>query len=207
MKLLPLFLAFALSAQSQINPTVTVTALTPTSATLSWTATAPTYRIEELQSGSYGQTWMSTAWGYVQTTYPVSMPFHNCRSFRVFAEPNWGVNAATTLVCPLAPQSYTLPDPNIFVSPNYSNTTTIVTMGGRTYRGPSHFFYVSECSKPDSATWHCDVLSEVGVVLTAPDHSMITVNMTIQSSGVLIRSGHNYWRYAQLLLSGDVTIP
>lgn len=107
------------------------------------------------------------------------------------------VNAAT----------YPLPSPEIFVNPNYSNTTTIVQIAGVTYRGASHFYYLSECARPDDARYHCDVLQESWVVLTAADHSTVTVNITAQFASVLITSGHNYWRQSQLVLSGEVWVP
>lgn len=106
-----------------------------------------------------------------------------------------------------AATSYPLPDPAIAVNPNYSGTTTIVTIAGVTYRGPSQFYYVSACAKPDGPKYHCSILVESGVVLTAPDHTTVTVNLTIQSASVLITSGHNYWRSSQLVLSGEVTVP
>lgn len=103
--------------------------------------------------------------------------------------------------------TYQLPDPAIQVNPNYSNTTTIVTIAGVTYRGASHFYYLHECDKPDSARYHCDVMQESWVVLTALDHSTVTVNIIAQFAAVLTVSGHQYWRPSQLVLSGDVYVP
>lgn len=103
--------------------------------------------------------------------------------------------------------TYPLPDPAISVNPNYSNTTTIVTIAGVTYRGPSQFYYVSECARPDGPTYHCNVMAESGVVLVAAGGQTITVDLTVQFAGILIRSGHNYWRTSQLVLNGDVTTP
>jgi hypothetical protein len=104
--------------------------------------------------------------------------------------------------------TYELPDPDIPVTPNYSNTTTIVTIAGVTYRGPSQFYYVSECAKPDGPYYRCDVMSESDVVLTAQDGSgaLATVNLTAQFSSTLIRSGHNYWRQGQTVLNGDLAM-
>lgn len=103
--------------------------------------------------------------------------------------------------------TYQLPDPTIFVNPNYSNTTTIVQIAGVTYRGPSQFYYVSECAKPDGPKYHCNVLAESGVVLKDANGNPITVVLTIQDASVLITSGHNYWRQSQIVLSGSVTTP
>lgn len=101
---------------------------------------------------------------------------------------------------------YPLPDADISVTPNYSNTTTIVTLAGVNYRGPSAFYYVSECTKPDSARYHCNVMSERAVLLTATDGSgaKLLVDIDAQFSSTLITSGHNYWRQSQILLSGSV---
>lgn len=106
-----------------------------------------------------------------------------------------------------AAASYPLPDPGIQVNPNYGGNTTIVTIAGVTYRGASHFYYLHECDKPDSARYHCSVMGESWVVLTALDHSTVTVNIIAQFASVLITSGHNYWRQSQLVLSGDVYVP
>lgn len=101
---------------------------------------------------------------------------------------------------------YPLPDPAIFVNPNYGNTTTIVTIAGVTYRGPSAFYYVSECAKADGARYHCDVLAETDVLLKASDGSQALVTLTIQSAAVLITSGHNYWRNTDTVLNGSVKL-
>lgn len=99
-----------------------------------------------------------------------------------------------------------VPNPAITVNPNYSNTTTIVTMGTTSFRGPSRFFYVGECQKPDSASYRCDVVEEDQVVLTAPSGQTMVVSLVVQSSAVLIRSGHNYWRHTDTVLSGTVSL-
>lgn len=103
--------------------------------------------------------------------------------------------------------TYPLPDPAISVVPNYSNTTTIVVLNGVTYRGPSAFYYVRECDKPDGARFHCNVMQEAGVVLTAQDGSgaRVVVDLVVQFASTLITSGHNWWRSTQTVLSGDVT--
>lgn len=114
--------------------------------------------------------------------------------------------------------TYQLPDLAVQVTPNYGNTTTVVTIytrdalgnlvyPGKTYRGASHFYYLNECARPDDARYHCDVMQESWVVLTAADHSTATVNITAQFASVLITSGHNYWRQSQLVLSGEVYVP
>lgn len=103
--------------------------------------------------------------------------------------------------------TYELPDPAVQVTPNYGNTTTIVTIAGVTYRGPSAFYYVRECDKPDSTRYHCNVMAESGVLLTEAEvpHRTVLVDMTAQFAAVLITSGHNYWRQSQILTSGRVT--
>lgn len=103
--------------------------------------------------------------------------------------------------------TYQLPDPAIRVTPNWSYTTTIVTMGDTTWRGPSHFYYVGECLRPDGPGYHCNLLQEDNVTLTADGHDPISVSLGIQSYGILIRSGHNFWRNADILLNGSVTFP
>lgn len=110
-----------------------------------------------------------------------------------------------------------LPSPSWSITPNYGNTQTIATrytkdaqgnvIDAKTYRGNSQFIYFGECSKPDGATYHCDILVETSVVLVASDGSTAVINLTIQSSSVLIRSGHNYWRHSDIVTSGDVTTP
>lgn len=113
---------------------------------------------------------------------------------------------ATLLASAAQATTYPVPDPAIFINPNYGNTTTIVTMAGVTYRGPSAFVYAGECARPDDAGYRCDILTEYSVQLTAPGHAPIGVSLTIQSANVLIRSGHNYWRHSDTLLSGSVTL-
>ena len=102
--------------------------------------------------------------------------------------------------------TYKLPNPAIAVIPNYSNRTTIVTIRGVTYRGPSRFYFVRQCYKPDGPDYHCDVMAESAVVLKAQDGSGMRaiVTLTAQFSSTLIRSGHNYWRQSQIVLHGHV---
>jgi len=107
---------------------------------------------------------------------------------------------------PALADTTTLPDPSVSVTPNYANTTTIVSVSGVTYRGASAFYYVSECAKPDSVRYHCNILQEDNVVLVAPDGSTVTVSLTIQSASTLITSGHNYWRHTDTVLAGSLTI-
>lgn len=114
---------------------------------------------------------------------------------------------ALVTLAAFAATTYILPDPTVTVTPNYSNTTTLVTIAKVTWKGPSAYYYVSECAKPDAAGYHCSVLQEDNVVLTSPGHMPLTVTITMQSAGVLIRSGHNYWRYTNLVLAGSVTKP
>lgn len=102
---------------------------------------------------------------------------------------------------------FQLPDAAISVIPNYNNNTTIVAIEGVIYRGPSNYYYKSECAKPDGPRYHCNIMEEVGVVLTAEDHSQVVVNLTVQFASTLIISGHNYWRYSAGILAGDVEIP
>jgi hypothetical protein len=102
--------------------------------------------------------------------------------------------------------TYDLPDPAIYVNPNV-NGTTVVTVEGNTYRGPSAYVYVSECVKPDSPTYHCSILQETDVVLTATNGNTISVSILYQQASVLIRSGHNYWRQSQIVLDGTVVTP
>jgi hypothetical protein len=102
---------------------------------------------------------------------------------------------------------YNLPDPTVTVNPNYSGTTTIVTIGGVSYRGPSAYYYVSACATPNRVGYHCSILEEDDVTLTAPDGSTLVATIIYQAASVLIRSGHNLWRSSALVLDGTVTIP
>lgn len=106
----------------------------------------------------------------------------------------------------MASTSYTLPDPAVTVTPNWSNTTTIVTVAGVTYRGPSHFYYVSACAKADGPRYHCNVLAETDVVLTDSTGNTAVVSLTMQDASILIISGHNYWRQSQVVLNGDLSL-
>lgn len=103
--------------------------------------------------------------------------------------------------------TYELPDPAVQVTPNYGNTTTIVTIAGVTYRGPSAFYYVRECDKPDTTRYHCNVMAESGVVLKDENGNPVVVSLTAQFAAVLITSGHNYWRQSQIVTSGNATTP
>lgn len=105
-----------------------------------------------------------------------------------------------------ADTTYTLPDPSIAVSPNVNNTTT-VTIDGVAYRGPAAFYYLSACPKPNTPRYHCSIIEEDGVVLTAADGSIVTVTIVDQSASSLIISGHNYWRHTDTVLDGSVTTP
>lgn len=105
-----------------------------------------------------------------------------------------------------AATTYSLPDPAVSVNPNYSNTTTLVTIGSVLYKGKSNYYYVGECAKPDTSGYHCNVEEEDEVLLTALDGSTVTVTIVMQSSATLIRSGHNYWRSAYTILDGSVTV-
>lgn len=108
----------------------------------------------------------------------------------------------------MASTTYDLPNSAFNVTPNWSNTTTIVTVGATTFRGPSQFYYVSACAAPNTARYHCSVQREDQVVLTAPDHSTMVVSLTVQFAGVLITSGHNYWRNSQIVVTpSSVTLP
>lgn len=103
--------------------------------------------------------------------------------------------------------TYDLPNPAITVNPNYSNNTTIVTMGATSWRGPSAYYYIGECVRPDDAGYHCNILQEDNVTLTSPGHDPISVTITLQSASILHRSGHNYWSSIDTLLDGSVTLP
>lgn len=103
--------------------------------------------------------------------------------------------------------TYALPAPGITINPNYSNNTTIVTIGATTWRGPSAYYYVGECVKPDSPSYRCDILQEDNVPLTAPGQAPIYATITLQSAAVLVRSGHNYWHQVYTVLTGSVEMP
>lgn len=115
--------------------------------------------------------------------------------------------AALFATLALAGTTYQLPNPAITVNPNYSNTTTLVTIGSVTWRGPSAFYYVGECQRPDDSGYRCNILQEDNVTLTAPGHAPIAVTIAMQSASILIRSGHNYWRSSDTVLNGAVTLP
>lgn len=102
-----------------------------------------------------------------------------------------------------AATTYNLPDPVVYAVA--SGTTTTVVISGVVYRGPSQFVYFSECPRPDGTGYHCNIMVENDVVLVAADGSTAIVNLTVQFAGVLIRSGHNYWRNSAIVLAGDVT--
>ena len=104
--------------------------------------------------------------------------------------------------------TYALPDPSILVTPNTLNNYTAVTVAGVRYTGPSAYYYLSECAKPDVPyRYRCDVLQEDAVVLTSSTGSTITVTIIYQQAYTLITSGHNYWRPSQVVLAGTVTTP
>lgn len=105
------------------------------------------------------------------------------------------VNAAT----------YDLPDPAVTVAISAAFNTTSVTVAGKSYRGTSQFYYLSECAVPDTYARRCNIQEEDDVVLTATDGSTITVTVVDQHLAVLIRSGHNYFRTSDTLLSGELT--
>lgn len=128
---------------------------------------------------------------------------------RVFLIASWAALLLSAVLAPrcFASTTFVLPNPAITVTPNYSNITTIVTIGTVTWKGPSAFYYVSECTKPDSTVYHCNVLEEDGVTLTAPGHDPMSVSLQYQDAAILIRSGHNYWRQSDTLLNGTVTLP
>ncbi len=105
----------------------------------------------------------------------------------------------------LAGTTYALPDPSIIVTPNWANTTTIVTVRSTTYRGPSAFYYVRECARPDSRSYHCMILREDHTKVTSATGAAAFVTLKVQSASILIRSGHNYWRQADTVLAGSLT--
>lgn len=107
----------------------------------------------------------------------------------------------------LAGTTYALPDPSIIVTPNWSYTTTIVTVKSRTYRGPSAFYYVRRCAKADTASYHCMVLREEHTKITSATGAVAFATLKVESASVLIRSGHNYWRQTDTVLSGALTFP
>jgi hypothetical protein len=197
---------------------VTVSSATATTATLTWTATgAPSYAIWQLQSGSYGQVFSPILTGYTDVTYAAYIGNIGCRQFRVQAEPFVGT-APTVTACVLDPpflqgSSYNLPDPHVVVNLSVPGKTTVTiyhrnidgTGVGKTYTGNANFIYSSECSKPDSASYRCDIMTETGEVLVAADGSTLTADITAQFYANLIISGHNYWRQGQTVLSGLVT--
>lgn len=104
-----------------------------------------------------------------------------------------------------ASTTYSLPDPAVSV--NLMSGRTTVTIAGVSYQAPSQFVYFSECVKPDSTYYRCNINTENDVVLVASDGSTAVVNITAQFSSTLIRSGHNWWRQSQIVLAGDVTVP
>jgi len=106
----------------------------------------------------------------------------------------------------LAGTSYSLPDPVVKVTPNASGTTTIVTVGKKAYRGPSAFYYVHHCANRDTPYYHCIVIHEQHVTLTATSGAIAIVWLTVQSASTLIRSGHNYWRHTDTVLAGGLTV-
>ncbi len=101
---------------------------------------------------------------------------------------------------------YSLPDPGVIVNPNFGNTTTIVTVAGKTYRGASNFVYFSECTKPDAVRYRCNIMTEDDVILVASDGSVARVSLTVQFASTLIVSGHNYWRNSQTVLAGELDV-
>ena len=104
--------------------------------------------------------------------------------------------------------TYDLPDSAILVTPNTLSNYTAVTVAGVRYTGPSAYYYLSECAKPDVPyRYRCDVLQEDAVVLTSSTGSTITVTIIYQQAYTLITSGHNYWRSSQVVLAGTVTTP
>ena len=100
-----------------------------------------------------------------------------------------------------------LPDPTVAVTTFQLTTTTIVTVAGVTYQGASQFVYVSECTTPDSYSYHCNILRETGVVLYSATGSSVTVSLTIQDGSRLVRSGHNYFKHFSIVLDGELVTP
>jgi hypothetical protein len=198
---------------AQVNPAVTVIGATTTGATLSWSATAPSYRIQKLVADNYGQLWTDIASGYTDTSYPVDLANVDCEQFKVYAEPFVGDASPVTACATIPVQAvYTLPDPNVTVS--LASDVTAVTLRWRTadqvihyktYTAASQFVYLSECSKPDSSSYRCDVMTESGVTLVAADGSTVTVDITAQFAADYVASGHPWWRQSQIVLNGTVT--
>jgi hypothetical protein len=102
--------------------------------------------------------------------------------------------------------TYTLPDPAVPVTVNETYNTISATLGSTYYSATSAFYYVSECAKPDSPTYHCNILAEDNLILNASGNTVV-ISLVIQSQSVLIRSGHNYWRHSNTILSGTLTTP
>jgi hypothetical protein len=100
-----------------------------------------------------------------------------------------------------------LPDPSVYVDLRSNRTT--VGVDGVYYQAPSQFVYVSECPKPDGPRYHCNIVTEDTLVLTATDGSGTTIVVSIQAAvgSTLHISGHNYWSPFQTLISGSVTTP
>lgn len=212
MKMRGILLSIALLfSASAFSGTLSVSNRTPITATLNWTADAgdTAYTIWRLQTGTYGQIFMPYLNNYAGNTLDITKtngaPWLD--TYYVV-----GTQRSNTLAVtfPLAAGTvFTLPDSRVSVTPNYSGNTTIVSVAGVSYRGPSQFVYLSECVKPDSATYRCDIKTESNVVLVATDGSTVVVNLTVQFASTFSStstSGRSYWRSSQIVLSGDVTV-
>lgn len=119
--------------------------------------------------------------------------------------------ALCVLACGVAAAAeYDIFDPAVtFVNVNYNNNTTIVQLNGVYYRGPSAYYVIPGCTKPNSTYYRCAVYEEDNVVLTATDNSGATISVSIvyQHTSTLNRSGHNYWVPRTTILSGTITTP
>lgn len=101
--------------------------------------------------------------------------------------------------------TYELPDPDIPVS--LFSGSTVVTLHGVSYHSISDFVYVSECTKPDSARYRCNIMQEKEVILFNGTETIVVENIIAQFASILNISGHNYWRQSQIVLSGEITGP
>ena len=109
----------------------------------------------------------------------------------------------------LASTTYNLPSAQVYVNLASNHTTVGVPngAGGTKYFGAnSQFVYFAPCEQPDTSRYHCTIQVESNVVLVASDGSTAVANITAKFESILLTSGHNQWRQAQTVLSGDVTV-
>lgn len=104
----------------------------------------------------------------------------------------------------MASTTYNLPSAAVYVNLASGNTT--VGVGGVYYRAASQFVYFSDCPDPNTSRYRCSIQNE-NVTLYSSTGVPATANITAKFESLYVVSGHPYWRQAQTVLAGQVTVP